>query len=304
MKGEDIFTRGQNTLLKIVLFFRKEDGTILLANTKKKGYYITGNEAKRRENMYACVMGSNIHYDIVGSGKTILLLHGWGAPFQIYQKLTGTLAEHYRMILLDFPGFGQSDEPAEAWNVSDYADFVLEFLKEIKEQPEILLVHSFGGRVAIKLLSEKKEKCEFVKKAVFMDAAGVKNKKGIRQRYKEATYKLAKKVYSIPIVSKMYPDLLDEMRAKRGSSDYQNASPVMRQILVKAVNEDQTGELHRIPVPVLLLWGDKDTATPLYQAKVMEREIESTELVVLEGASHFSFLEQTPEAVAAIEAFL
>lgn len=245
----------------------------------------------------------SVHYEVFGEGEPLLFLHGWGAPFQIYRPFLNKLAAKYQVIALDFPGFGLSEEPLEAWNVNQYAEMILEFVHKIEIEPKYLICHSFGGRVSIKLLSEKKNQFH-VEKLVLMDAAGVRSKKGLRQQLREKSYKLAKRIYSIEIISKMYPDLLDEMRAKRGSADYNNASPVMKATLVKAVNEDQRDELKNIEPQTLLIWGEKDTATPMEQARVMEREIKNVEMVAYPGAGHFSFIENSEDAVAKITGFL
>ena len=86
--------------------------------------------------------------------------------------------------------------------------------------------------------------------------------------------------------------LLDQRRAKSGSSDYNSATPMMRAILSKCVNEDLCGVMPRISAPVMLFWGDKDTATPISDAHRMAKLIPDAGLVVAEGAGHFAFLEQ------------
>ena len=66
---------------------------------------------------------------------------------------------------------------------------------------------------------------------------------------------------------------IESLRSKAGSSDYAAASPRMRAILSRVVNEDLTGVMSAIKAPTLLIWGENDTATPLADARVMERLI-------------------------------
>ena len=82
------------------------------------------------------------------------------------------------------------------------------------------------------------------------------------------------------------------------------ASPLMKQVLVKTVNEDLTDMLPNIDVPTLLIWGERDTATPLKDAKIMEEKIPDAGLVVLKNAGHYSFLEDYFTFCAVIDSFL
>ena len=94
------------------------------------------------------------------------------------------------------------------------------------------------------------------------------------------------------IVKKFFPDALENFRKKMGSADYAAASPMMRQVMVKVVNEDLEPYLPNIKAPTLLVWGVNDTATPLSDGEKMEKLIPDAGLVKLENAGHYSFLEQ------------
>ena len=97
---------------------------------------------------------------------------------------------------------------------------------------------------------------------------------------------------------------LDARRAKAGSSDYANATPMMRRILSKVVNEDLTDRLASIKAPTLLIWGENDTATPLTDAKKMERLIPDAGLVSFPGCGHYSFLDNQGQFAAVLRSFL
>ena len=73
--------------------------------------------------------------------------------------------------------------------------------------------------------------------------------------------------------------------------------------MVLAINEDLTNLLPKIKQEVLLIWGDKDTATPLSDAKLMEKSIPHNGLVVLEGAGHYSFLDRAAICRRVLESY-
>lgn len=221
------------------------------------------------------------------SGFPIVLMHGWGCNHSTLQSIQNIVeSPHTRVINIDFPGFGESPEPADVWSVYDYADFIEKFLDKIGVTNPILLGHSFGGRIGIIIASRRQ-----VRKLILTDAAGVKPRHSIKWYFKVYSYKLAKKIYPIIFGKKRAQKKIDKARAKRGSSDYNNASDRMRAILSKCVNSDLCHLMPQIQAPTLLIWGEQDTATPLSDAKKMERLIPDSGLVSFPGCGHYAFLD-------------
>ena len=244
-----------------------------------------------------------VNYIAEGSGDVVLLLHGWGANITLYAGIIHVLAGNHRVIALDMPGFGKTTEPSEPWCVDDYVDFVMKFIESFDLVKFSVLVHSFGGRVFFKM--NARENLPFtIDKAVLIDSAGILPKKTFKQKVSLRCYKIGRAVMSTKVLHFLYPDAVDDMRRKRGSSDYNNATPTMRATLVKVVNEDLEPLMNLVKCPALLIWGDQDTATPLSDAKRMEELIPDAGLVVCEGAGHFSFAEQAPKVHGALRSFL
>lgn len=237
------------------------------------------------------VDGYNVCYKITGDGaETVIILQGWGTHLGMYDTVADAICEQYRVVQLDLPGFGSSDEPREAWNVDAFADFFCKFTEALEIKEAILIGHSYGGRMIIKLAT--RENLPFsIRKIVLIDSAGIMPKRSMKQKMKVRWYKIVKKIVNIRLVYALFPEVVEDWRSRQGSADYRNASPMMRKCLVMAVNEDLTHLLSKIKQETLLIWGDKDTATPLSDAKIMEEKIPNAGLVVLQGASHFSFLD-------------
>src|SRR5699024_8595896 len=173
---------------------------------------------------------------------------------------------------------------------SEYADFVLHFAEKLGLQKVLLMGHSHGGRVSIEIAS--RDTLPFaLTRLVLMDAAGVLPKKTFRQKLRQRQYKICRAVLETGFCRALYPDALENLRRSHGSADYLNATPLMRQTLVKCVNTDMTPKMPSIKQPALLLWGEKDTATPLSDGQTMEKLIPGAALVTIPGGSHFPFLE-------------
>lgn len=232
---------------------------------------------------------------------TVLLLHGWGVTASLYHLVIDHLSRHYRVVAPDLPGFGGSEEPPAPWCVADYVAFVEQFAAAVGIEDVVLVGHSYGCRIAIRLLGG--DSALHIRKAVFMGAAGVKPRRNLWFYLRQTGYKCGKWFLSLPPVKKAFPDALDNLRNRRASADYLKASPVMRQTLVRSIGEDLTPCLGRIKVPVLLIFGDSDTATPVYMGRIMENRIPDAGLVILRGG-HYAFAEQWGQCSRIFDSFL
>ena len=233
-----------------------------------------------------------------GEGEPVLLLHGWGCTGEIFKHIASVLSTAYTTYSFDFPGFGASGEPTEVWGVEKYTQMVEAFVKENGIERPALMGHSFGGRVSIVFASRNE-----VSRLVLVDAAGVKPKRPLKYYWKVYTFKAMKWLCNTFLPKEKAQAVIDSRRKGAGSSDYNNASPMMRAILSKVVNEDLTHLMPAIKAPTLLFWGNLDTATPLSDAKTMERLIPDAGLVVAHGTGHFSFLENQGLFTAVIKNF-
>ena len=210
-------------------------------------------------------------YEIEGEGYPIILLHGWGANKNTFNKLANELKENFKVYKLDLPGFGESDIglPLTVYEVCDY---IHEFIERLNIDNPIILGHSYGGRIGLIYASKYN-----VKKLVLVSSAGVVNKLNISKRFKIKLYKLLKKM---------------GIQVKLGSKDYINSDNVKRAMLVNAVNTDLTDEMRKIKCPTLLIYGDNDTATPIDVANHINNNINNSVLITLEDTGHFPYLEK------------
>lgn len=240
-----------------------------------------------------------LNYTVEGEGRPVVLMHGWGCNLTTVASINNLLTPGFRVYNIDFPGFGKSTEPTTVWGVDDYAVMMEEFMRREGIVDPILIGHSFGGRVAIVLGSRNK-----IHKIILVDAAGVKPRRSLRYYFKVYSYKAVRNTLPLLVGRSRAEDLLNRYRKKVGSSDYSNASPRMRQIMSRVVNEDLCHLMPKIACPTLLIWGALDTATPVSDARKMERLIPDAGLVVFEGVGHYSFLDNPYQFAAVVNSFL
>ena len=243
--------------------------------------------------------GQKIRFEVSGQGEPFILMHGWGCSLETVRSIAKTASQTHQVFNIDLPGFGKSPVPNETWGVEEYTALIEKFVQKLKLKNSILAGHSFGGRIGI-LYSSRNQ----VKKLILIDAAGIKPKRTLKYYIKVYSYKTCKNLVRLLFSKQKSERIISNMQNKRGSADYQAASPQLRKIFIKVVNEDLTSVLSKISAPTLLIWGALDTATPLRDAKIMEKRIPNAGLVVFDNAAHYSFLDNPFGFNAVLSSFL
>lgn len=234
----------------------------------------------------------DMHYIRYGNkkGQTLVFLHGWGQNIEMMTPVANPFQEEYDIIVVDLPGHGESKEPTNVLLLDDFVECVKSLLDNLKIKKPILIGHSFGGKISL-LYASKYE----VEKLILF---GSPFKKEI-QKLSFKT-KMLKQLKKVPGLNKF------ENFAKRhiGSTDYRNASPIMREILVQHVNYDITKEVQKITCPTLLVWGTNDEAVDISRAYELEKLINNAGLVVYEGCTHYAYLENLNQTIRVVDSFL
>ena len=248
----------------------------------------------------------SIAFEVIGEGKPLIILHGWGSSRRAMMPIAKSLAHIRTSYVIDLPGFGGSPEPSVSWNIDDYANAIESFISKNFDNNVDLLVHSFGGRITLKLCSRKFGK-ERIEKVLITGGAGMKPKRSLKFYFKKYLAKLLKLPFLI-LPQKQRHQALSKLRETSlwkslGSSDYNQLSDVMRETFVKSVTEYLESCLPQIPHEILLLWGKNDDATPVYQGQRIEKGIRNSALVVIEDAAHYAFLDKPKQFAAIAEAF-
>lgn len=150
----------------------------------------------------------------------------------------------------------------------------------------ILVGHSFGGRVAIKFASKYSYLLE---KVVLVDSAGLKPRRKISYYFKILRHKLLN-FLKIPHIA--------------GSTDYRKLDEISKKTFKNIINEDLTPLIGKITLPFLLIWGDKDTETPIYMARKLYKNLLDSTLIVFKGKGHYAYIERQNEFYMLLKSYL
>lgn len=234
------------------------------------------------------INGVTINYEESGAieAPSVIILHGWGCNHTTVASIANALNDKLHVFNIDLPGHGKSTEPSDVWGTIDFAAVIDGFIKKIGIKNPSVIGHSFGGRTAIGLTSLTQ-----LHKLVLIDSAGIKPRRKLSYYYKVYSYKICKHLLKLLFSEEKGKQILNKLLRSRGSSDYLNSSPRMRAVMSKCINEDLKKLMPAITAPVLLIWGENDTATPLEDAKKMEKLIPDAGLVSFAGSGHYSFLD-------------
>lgn len=177
------------------------------------------------------------------------------------------------------------EEPKKPLDLDDYANFVERCIDKVEAKKVILVGHSFGGRVALRLSSRG-----IGDKLVLVDSAGLKPRRSIKYYLRVFAYKIRK--------------LIGLDTSKYGSQDYKSLSPIMKKTFVNIVNTYQDYEMEYVKVPTLIIWGEKDNDTPLWMAKKLYMNIKNSTLLVYKNSGHFSYLEKQEQFIRNLRSFI
>lgn len=241
-----------------------------------------------------------LNHTVKGDGPPLVLLHGWGCDHHIFNEVMQSLTDSHKVYAVDLPGFGKSPEPETTWGTSEYSSLIEWFFKENNITNPILICHSFGGRIAIDLTSRLSD----IHALILTGAAGIKQKKSLSIKLKIGFYKALKKAAGISFLNDYERKQFKSILSKFGSTDYKKSTSMMRSILTRVVNEDLTPLLAKIKIPTLLIWGEKDTATPVRDGRTMNNKIPNSQLIVYKEGGHYAFLDQPFEFVSNVLTFL
>lgn len=250
--------------------------------------------------MLARINGLDTYFTLEGRGEPVVLLHGWGASSQSLAPLCGALADSFRVLAVDLPGFGWSQGPPAAWGTTEYAGHIERLLQEAGVGRVALVGHSFGGRIAIALAAGQPAR---VSRLVLVASTGIRPRRRAGYYVRVAAAKLARWFFSLPGWGATGERIIATVSGRLGSRDYRAAGR-MRPILVKVVNEDLAPLLPSIQAPTLILWGDRDQEVPRSAMDLMAARIPRSRLVVFEGAGHFPFLDAPETFCGMVKAFL
>ncbi len=233
-----------------------------------------------------------INYKEYGSKKqdSIVFLHGWGQNIEMMEPIARPFVNKYHILIIDLPGFGASEEPKRIWKLDDFVELIHKMIEKLDFKNVTIVGHSFGGKLAL-MYALKYD----TRKLVLLASS-------YKKKIKELTtkQKVLKSLKKIPGLNK----LSGIAKKHIGSTDYKNATPMMRDILVEHVNTDISEEVEKIKCPTIMIWGTNDVDVPYEDGVELSKRIKDSGLITYEGCTHYAYLERLTQTISVLESFL
>jgi pimeloyl-ACP methyl ester carboxylesterase len=226
--------------------------------------------------------------------KKVFIIHGWTYSTDAWTKTRALLsAKGIESVMLEVPGLTVTSD--KVWTLPEYVEWLKG--KLAGEQNVVLVGHSNGGRIALSYAAQSPQE---LGKLILIDAAGIRHTEFLLQM-KRAVFgmiaKIGKVVTRSALLRKIFYRLI-------GARDYERATPTMRETMKNMLAVDLRSELPCINVPALIIWGAKDTATPVEDAEVMKQGIKGSNVFIIEDAGHSPHKTHPELVVEKIAAFL
>lgn len=241
------------------------------------------------------------NYQRLGQDKArpvMLILHGWGDSSQGWLVFGRAMSHDYAVYLLDLPGFGGSQAPSAAWGLDEYAAFAGGFLVKLRLQPAVIVGHSNGGAIAIRGVVNGTLTCD---KLVLLSSAGVRSQYKGRKRLLRVVAKTGKALV-MPLPSSVKDRLRRKLYTTVGSDML--VAEHLQATFKKVVNDDVQADAAKLRLPVLLVYGENDVATPPAFGRLLHQRITGSTLEIIGDAEHFVHRDQPKTVLRLVKEFL
>jgi pimeloyl-ACP methyl ester carboxylesterase len=231
----------------------------------------------------------------IGNHSTICVVfaHGWARTHRDFIQVAESLGTVVRSVLIDLPGFGDTPRPDATWGSEEYADHCAAFVRTLNASAVVWVGHSFGGRVGMQLAVRHPD---LLQGLILVAGAGIPTAKSrvgsLRRRVRQMQFKLAKRRAGSDAE-------IDALERTFGSADYVASKEIgLRDIFVKVVSEDQSDDVTRIAIPTTLIYGERDTETPVELGARLQQLIPQSELIRCPEFGHIDILNRGRHQIA------
>lgn len=249
-----------------------------------------------------------VHYETLGRGRPVLLLHGWLGSWELWRQTLDILSEEYKVYALDFFGFGESRDHRGNFTVDNYVQSVDQFMEQMGIVRAPLIGHSMGGTVSLAAAVRSPER--IVKVAVIGSPI---DGKSLNWLLKLSGHRGTARVFwTAPALLKaflrLYGFYIARDGRKVGSMIVKDVSKINVDSFFQSIGTlretDLRGQIDGLTLPVLGVYGPHDRIVNPDQAKMLKAHVPHSEIAWMKGSGHFPMMDEPDAFHEHINAFL
>jgi pimeloyl-ACP methyl ester carboxylesterase len=241
-----------------------------------------------------------LNYIRQGSGKTLVLIHGFLGGLDVFQALIDDLSHHFDVVAVDLPGHGQSDVSVSAYTIEAYAEAVIDVLKEEGIEKAAWLGHSMGGYIVLSALANN---LFTIPKAILLHSAvNADGEEAIEKRTKQqqaikldGVEPFVENVIPNFLSPKSSPNLTKQAKAVANQASIEGLVAALEAMKSRSARQNYIDETS---TPILVIEGTEDKVVP----SIETNNTAITKIKVDSG--HLGMIEDLDGVLQAIYSFL
>ncbi len=239
------------------------------------------------------VQDTLISYTDTGKGPVLVCIHGWMHDKDSFKQLTAELKDKFRIISLDLPNFGDSQINETIYSIDSYGSFIAYFIEKLAVKQYVLIGHSMGGQIIIKVAAEGVLKPQ---KLILIASAGVRDNRKVYKFFLKFMSKIFRHITPKNLKNRFYSVI---------GSDYKaDLSEIHKKVINQTLSADIQTDARAIEIPTLLIYGSKDTSTPVWMGEKLASLILGSKIEIIDGENHWVHQTSAGETARYIEDFL
>jgi len=270
------------------------------------------SELAEEHSKFVEVNGHTIHYIKEGTGKPLILVHGFGGSIYTWRHLIPLLSDHYTVYAYDILGFGLSDKPPDGnYDMESHGDSLIGFMDALNLSTASLIGHSMGGVIvgyAALAAPSRVDKLVMIEPGFYTD----KTPAFLQYMYFPLNRIMARQFYTRSMRERFFMGsfynkslVTDEIiDAYMIPTRTPNALEAMTQMMGTVGLKQYPGVTEQITLPALLVWGERGPDDPMEQAKRITSEVKECKLATVPESGHYIQEEKAEELAEIIKEYL
>lgn len=256
----------------------------------------------------ASFKNGNILFSDTGKGRIVVLLHGFLGSHEIWEQTIANLSKSYRVIAIDLPGHGGSDNFGYVHTMDLLAKSVKAVLDHLKLKKYVLIGHSMGGYAALAFADLFPDNIKGICLYHSTAYADTEEKKRDRTRSIKVV-KANHRIYTTEVIRNLFATKNLKYLKKEVAFASKIAGKTKKQGIISALEgmkdrPDRSVILGLVEYPIMMVIGEHDNVLPAWQLMEQSQKINNRHVLYLEHDGHMGFLESPKASNKALRAFI